>query len=319
MDYRNLRDLKVSAVGFGCMGFSHGYGALPERKESIDLIRYAYDLGCNFLDTAEGYGNGHNEELVGSALKPMRNKVIIATKFKLSDEETDVYNCIKKHLQASLSRLQTDYVDLYYWHRINRNISLREVAKALGKLINEGLIRGWGLSQANADDISTAQSETPLSAVQNEFSMMERMYEKEVIPLCEELNIGFVPFSPLGSGFLSGKYRPDDKYQGDDVRRVITRFTPANMLSNQPLIDLLEKYANKKKASKAQIAIAWMLMKYPHLVPIPSMRTQERIVENLGAADIVFRKEEIEKLDQDLERIKIYGNRTDEDIATLYK
>ena len=245
MKTRKLRDLEVSAVGYGCMGFSHGYGALPPKQEAIRLMRMAYDLGCTHYDTAEGYGNGANEELVGEALKPIRHHVTIATKLHLSSGE-NLAQQVEDRLDASLKRLQTDYVDLYYQHRNEARIPDEEVAGIMGKLIQKGKIRGWGQSQTSPEEIRRANAVTPLTAIQSEYSMMERMFEKEVIPTCKELGIGFVAFSPMASGFLSGKYTTDMSYTGDDVRRVITRFSKDNVTANQPLLDMLNEISAKK-------------------------------------------------------------------------
>lgn len=308
--------LTVSAVGMGCMGFSHGYGPGPERSEAIELIRTAYEMGCTFFDTAEGYADGENEELVGEAVKPFRHHIVLATKLHIP-EEGDVETAIRSHLEASLKRLGTDYVDLYYQHRVSKKISVEEVAGVMGKLIDEGMIRGWGQSQATEEQLRRAHAVTPITAIQSEYSMMERMFEKDVIPACQELGIGFVPFSPLGAGFLSGQYHSGDSYTGDDVRRVITRFYRENMEANQPLLDLLRDFAAQKGATPAQIALAWMLHKWDFLVPIPGMRKLKRLKENLGAADVALTQQEFCQLEEQLDAIKIYGNRTDEDIAKL--
>lgn len=284
----NHGNLEVSAIGFGCMGLSHGYGAVPEKEESIRLIRRAYELGCTFFDTAEGYGCGANEELVGEALKPIRDHVIIATKFASFSDQRDgklipkrfTPQQIREHLEASLQRLQTDCIDLYYQHRVSPD-NVEEVAYCMGELIQEGKIRGWGQSQSTADQIRQAHAITPLTAVQCEYSMMERMFEWEVIPTCEELGIGFVPFSPLASGFLSGKISAGNKYEGDDVRRAITRFKDENILANQPLLDLITRFATLKSATPAQISLAWMLHKKDFIVPIPGTKREERLIENL--------------------------------------
>lgn len=201
--------LTVSAVGLGCMGFSHGYGPGPDREESIRLIRTAYELGCTFFDTAESYAAGENEKLVGEAIKPFRKNIILATKLHIP-EDRDLETVIREHLDASLERLGTDYVDLYYQHRVNKNIPVEEVAGVMGKLIDEGKIRSWGQSQATEEEVRRSHAVTPITAIQSEYSMMERMFEKDVIPACQELGIGFVPFSPLGGGFLSGKYTSKD-------------------------------------------------------------------------------------------------------------
>ena len=311
--------LTVSAIGMGCMGFSHGYGSGPDNNAAIALMRQAHELGCTFYDTAEGYADGANEILVGKALKPFRHKIVLATKFHIEPPAAGhtLLEDIKAHLAASLDRLQTDTIDLYYLHRINPAVPLEDIAEAMGVLIREGHIRSWGISQATEAQVRLCHSITPLTAVQNEYSIMERMFEKDVLPACEELGIGFVPFSPLGAGFLSGKYTPQDEYHGDDVRRVITRFHKDNMAANQPLLDWLHAIADAKDATPAQIALAWLLKKSTCVVPIPGMRKPERIVENLGAAAVVLSDEELAAMDAQLADITIYGNRTDEDIMTL--
>ena len=309
--------LEVSAVGYGCMGLSHGYGAVPEHDEAIRLIRKAYELGCTFFDTAEEYGAGHNELLVGEAIEPFRDKSVLATKLHLNSSEGDTETVIRRHLEESMKRLRTDYIDLYYQHRIEEDDKVEEVAEVMGKLVKEGKIRGWGQSQATPDQIRRAHAIAPLTAIQSEYSMMERMFEKEVIPTCEELGIGFVAFSPIASGFLSGKYTNRSTYSGDDVRRVITRFSKENVEANQPLLDLLHKVAAAKNATPAQISLAWMLHKKDFIVPIPRMRRDERIIENLGAADVELTDKEFEQIEAELAKIEIHGNRTDEDIAKL--
>lgn len=316
--------LEVSAVGYGCMGLSHGYGETPEKDEAIALMRNAYELGCNFFDTAEAYGAGENEKLVGEGIAPIRQNLILATKFRIyPDEEVStmpqLMKAVESHLDASLKRLKTDYVDLYYQHRVSKQIPVEAIAWCMGELIKKGKIRGWGQSQSTAEQIRLAHAVTPMTAVQSEYSMMERTFEKEVIPACGELGIGFVPFSPLGSGFLSGKYTPAQEYKGDDVRRVITRFEKENMVANQPLLDLLHLFAQEKNATPAQISLAWMLHKYKFLVPIPGSRKPERIAENLHAADLELTPEEFNRIEAELDNIEIHGNRTDEDIARLYQ
>lgn len=317
MKTRFLRDLKVSAIGYGCMGLSHGYGVVPERSESIRLIQSAFDLGCTFFDTAESYGAGENERLVGEAVKPFRHKIVLATKLHLNKRDGNTAAVIRRHLEASLKRLGTDYVDLYYQHRIEDDEMVEEVAAVMGDLIREGKIRGWGQSQATEEQVRRANAVTPLLAIQSEFSMMERMFEKDVIPACEELGIGFVPFSPLASGFLSGKYTKEQTYEGDDVRRVITRFAPENMERNQPLLDLLQSLAREKGATLAQISLAWMLHKKDFIVPISGMRKKERMEENFGADGVTLAAREYEMLEKSLAGITLYGNRTDKDIAKL--
>ena len=319
MKYRTLgkSGIKISAVGYGCMGLSHGYGAVPEHEEAIRLIRKAKELGCTFFDTAEVYGAGHNELLTGEAIEPFRNDVVLATKFFCTTAEGDLESAIRRHLDASLRRLRTDHIDLYYQHRIEEDDQIEKVAEVMGKLISEGLIGGWGQSQSTADQIRRAHSVTPLTAVQCEYSMMERSFEREVIPACEELGIGFVAFSPLASGFLSGKYSSKTTYPGDDVRRVITRFAQENVIANQPLLDLLYRYAESKGVTAAQLSLAWMLKKKDFIVPIPGMRRDERIAENLGAADVELTDIEFAAIEQELAKVEIHGNRTDADIAKL--
>ena len=324
MQVRKLRDIEVSAVGMGCMGFSHGYGAVPPEEESIRLIHKAFDLGCTFFDTAEAYGPFVNEELVGKAVKPFRDKIILTTKFVpvfQPGQEIPEGKLSKKGvtnaLNDSLKRLQTDYIDIYYQHRVPIDSNVEEVAQWMGEFIKEGKIRAWGQSQSTVEQIRKAHAITPLTAIQNEYSMMERMFERDVIPTCKELNIGFVAFSPMASGFLSGKYDKNTQYKGDDVRRVITRFAPENVEKNQPLLYLLHEVANKKGITPAQISLAWMLKKYDFVVPIPGMRKDERVIENLGAAGIELTDAEFEKIEKELDKITIYGNRTDEDIHKL--
>ena len=316
--------MAVSAVGMGCMGFSHGYGATPAEEEAIRLIRKAYELGCTFFDTAEGYGPYVNEELVGKAVAPFRDRIVLATKFSpiaLAGQDLPEGKLsrkgIRKALEDSLRRLGTDYVDLYYQHRVPEGSNVEEVALWMGELIREGKIRGWGQSQSSEEQIRRAHGVTPITAVQSEYSMMERMFEKDVIPACEELGIGFVPFSPLASGFLSGKYNKETTYSGDDVRRVITRFARENVEANQPLLDLLHRYAQAKKATPAQISLAWMLHKKDFIVPIPGMRREERVIENLGAAEVSLTDEEVDSLERELGKITLHGNRTDKDIERL--
>ena len=312
-------NLEVSAVGLGAMGFSHGYGPGPSDDEAIDLMRKAFDLGCTFYDTAEGYAAGENERLVGRALAPIRRQVVIATKFFLAGplSRAQLGSQIRAHLDASLARLGTDHVELYYQHRVPDAIPVEDVAAVMGELIAEGRILGWGQSQATEEQIRRAHAITPLTAIQSEYSMMERMFEKDVSPACEELGIGFVPFSPLASGFLSGKVTANDTHTGDDVRRVITRFRKDNIRANQPLLDLFNAFAKEKGATPAQISLAWMLHKKDFIVPIPGSRRIERIEENLGAADVDLTHEEFARIEAELAKIEMHGNRTDEDIARL--
>lgn len=317
--------LEVSAIGMGCMGFSHGYGAVPSEGESIRLMRKAYDeYGCTLFDTAEVYATYANEELVGKALKPIRDNVILTTKFMpvfLPGQEIPEGKLSRKGLrnalESSLKRLQTEYIDLYYEHRVPEDSDPAEVAFWMGELIQEGKIRAWGQSEPTAEQIRIAHAVTPLAAVQNEYSLMQRRPEQEVLATCEELGIGFEAYSPMGGGFLSGKYDKDTKFTGDDVRRVITRYNRENMEANQPLLDLLRAYAAEKQATPAQLALAWLLHKKDFIVPIPGMRKDERLAENFGAADVALSPEELAGIDKALGKIAIHGDRKDSDIVKL--
>lgn len=327
MKKRKLHDLEVSEIGMGCMRFSHGYGAVPEESYSIEAIRKAHDYGCNFFDTAEVYGYqqfefGHNERLVGKALESFRKDIVLATKLHLATEEPEqdgsLYNTIRRHLEASMERLRTDYIDLYYLHRVNPDIPVEDVAEVMGKLIKEGLIRGWGMSMVNMEFLERVQNITPLSVVQNIYSMVDRDYEKKVIPYCVEHDIGFVAFSPMASGFLSGKVTTETQFGFDDVRVWVPQMKKENLIANQPVLDLISGYAEDKNVTKAQIALAWMLKKYPHVVPIPGSRNQERIIENLGAWNVQISDTEFSALDKALSDITIHGSRKDVGFDTKY-
>lgn len=317
---RKLGELTVSPIGMGCMGFSHGYGDIPSEDYSIEAIRKAYEFGCTFFDTGEGYGPnllpenlGHNERIVGKAVKDFRENIVLATKLHLSTKEVQengLYQTIHKHLEGSLKRLQTDYVDLYYLHRINPDIEVEEVAKVMGRLIEEGLIRGWGLSQVSAETIARAHTITPVSAVQNIYSMVERGIEEDVIPYCLDHNIGIVPFSPIASGFLSGKVTSQTDFShSDDVRKYVPQLQKENIKANQPILDLLDEYAQKKNATKAQLSLAWMLHKYPNVVPIPGSKNQGRILENLGAWNVELSDDEFASMEKALNSIEVHGHR----------
>lgn len=318
MEKRKLGKIEVSAIGMGCMGFSHGYGKVPERTYSIEAIRQAADSGCTLFDTAETYGRemfypGHNEELVGEALHPYRDHAVIATKMHLSNEEAasgkSFYEIAAEHLEASLKRLRTDYVDLYYLHRINELVPVEKVAEGMGRLIEKGLIRGWGLSQVSAETLDRANRVTPVSAVQNIYSMVERGIEKDVLPYCLAHGIGVVPFSPIASGFLSGKVKAGTDFSGDDVRKFVPQLSDENLAANQPVLDVLERFAEEKHATKAQISLAWILYGFPNTVPIPGSKNKERILENLRAADVVLTPQEFRLLQDALDRCRIYGQR----------
>lgn len=318
MKTRFLRELEVSEIGMGCMGFSHGYGKAPEESYAITAIQKAHDFGCTFFDTAEGYGReqfyaGHNEEIVGKALRPFRKEVVLATKFHIGTPKAqtseDLYEAVRAHLEASMKRLQTDYIDLYYLHRLNERIPVEEIAGVMGRLIKEGLIRGWGLSQISLETLKKANEVTPLSAVQNIYSMVERDCEKEIFPYCMEQNIGVVPFSPIASGLLSGKVTTETKFEGDDVRKFVPQLAKENIAANQPILDLLADFSSRKNATYAQISLAWMLHKYPNVVPIPGSKNQERILENLGACNVTLTGEEFAELEKVLNACTVYGHR----------
>lgn len=319
MRTRKLGDLSVSEVGMGCMAFSHGYGKIPPEEYSIEAIQNAYQHGCTLFDTAEIYspnlaGIGHNERIVGKALKDVRKNVVLATKLFLDRSEVkrggSVYKAVRRHLEDSMDRLRTDMVDLYYLHRTNGSVRIEDVAEAMGMLIEDGLIRGWGLSQVDVDIIDRAQNVTPLSAIQNIYSMVERDMEKAVIPYCMEHGIGVVPFSPIASGLLSGKITTETKFESnDDVRNWVPQLSRANIAGNQPIIDLLKEYAAMKNATSAQISLAWMLHKYSNVVPIPGSKNKERIIENLDASEVELTREEFHSLEVALNQCKVYGHR----------
>lgn len=316
MKTRKIGSLEVSAVGMGCMGFSHGYGAVPEESYSIEAIHKAYDLGCTFFDTAESYGTeqfwpGHNEQLVGKALEPFRKEIVLATKFHIHDNElgAPLYDTIRQHLEASMEKLRTDYIDLYYLHRTNPDVPVEDIAVVMGRLIKEGLIRGWGLSQVSAETLAKAHQAAPVTAVQNLYNMLERDCEQEIFPYCIENHIGVVPFSPIASGFLSGKVTVDTKFEGDDVRKFVPQLSRENLVANQPILDILAKFSSDKGATNAQISLAWMLRKYPNVVPIPGSKNQERILENLGGGSVELTDSEFTALEAALDQCKVYGHR----------
>jgi len=308
---RKLRDIEVSTIGFGCMGFSCMYGEKTPDEEAIKIIREAYNIGYTFFDTAEIYGKGQNEILVGKALKDIRDKVQIATKFTIYSND-NIEGQMRTRIKNALERLQTTYVDILYLHRTVDNINLEEIARVMGLFIKEGIIKGWGLSQVDAATIRRAHAITPLTAVQSEFSIVERGNEDEVIPLCKELNIGFVPFSPLASGYLSGKVKKEDTYEKTDVRSILVRFEKENIEKNQPFIDLLNKYAKEKNATPAQIALAWMIKKHSNIVPIPASRKIERITENFNALKVQLTDNDVSRIEDELKNMTFYGDRSSE-------
>lgn len=314
------KDLKVSAVGLGCMGMSHAYGSPADKNEMCALIAQAVDLGYNFFDTAELYGtaeNPHdNEELLGKALKPYRDKVIVATKFGIKfDENCKAVNrsiipdskpsVIRNSVEGSLKRLDTDHIDLYYQHRLDPDVPIEEVAGVMSDLIKEGKITHWGLSEATEDTIRRANAVCPVTAIQNRYSMMARHYEP-LFPVLEELGIGFVAFSPLANGFLSGKYNEKSKFEKDtDYRSVMPQFKAEAVKKNQKLLEHLNSLAKEKNATSAQISLAWMLCKKPYIVPIPGTRKSNRLIENAGSAEIELTNEEVASIDKTLSNIEM--------------
>ena len=326
MQYRTLgSDLTVSAVGLGCMGMSHAYGAPADKKEMTELLAQAVDLGYTFFDTAEVYGTPEhphdNEELVGAALKPYRDKIVLATKFGIHfDMSSTATNkplvpdsrpeVIRASVEASLKRLGTDHIDLYYQHRLDPKIPIEEVAGVMADLIREGKITHWGLSEATEDTIRRAHAVCPVTAIQNRYSMMARWYES-LFPVLEELHIGYVAFSPLANGFLSGKYDKSSRFDaGTDYRSVMPQFQPENIDRNHDLLTLLQKLAEQNNATPAQISLAWMLCKKPYLVPIPGTRRLSRLLENAGAADVTLSAEEVSDIDEALngmEMSEVFG------------
>ena len=318
MNYRKLGNLTISSIGLGCMGMSQSYGAPADKKEMRELIAAAVDMGITHFDTAEVYGTPDdphdNEKLVGAALAPYRDKVVLATKFgihfdmSLLKQGKSPIVCdarpetIRRSVDASLQRLGTDYIDLYYQHRVDPKIPAEEVAGVMADLIQEGKIRHWGISEATEEDIRRAHAVCPLTAVQNRYSMMARAYES-LFPVLEERNIGFVAFSPFANGVLTGAYDASSTFEAGDMRVNMPQFTAAAMEENQSLLTLLRDLAEKKDATSGQIALAWMLCKKPYIVPIPGTRKHSRLVENAGAADIVLTPEEVAAIDARLESI----------------
>jgi aryl-alcohol dehydrogenase-like predicted oxidoreductase len=306
--------LAVSAIGLGCMGMSHGYGPESDKKEMISLIHAAIDLGVTFFDTAEVYGPFTNEELVGEALAPFKGKVVIATKFgiKMVDGKQVLDSQpehIRQSVEGSLKRLKVDAIDLLYQHRVDPDVSIEEMAGVVQDLIQEGKVKYWGLSEAGVQTIRRAHAVQPLTAIQSEYSMMWRRPEEELLPALEELGIGFVPFSPLGKGFLTGRFDKNSIFVSSDFRSIVPRFTPENLDANQVLVNLIKEVAAGKNATPAQIALAWVLAQKPWIVPIPGTRKLARLEENLGAAGVELAPEELRDLNNALSKIKISGDR----------
>jgi len=319
-------DLEVSAIGLGCMGMTFAYGPPGDKQEMISLIRSAVERGVTFFDTAEVYGPFTNEELVGEALAPLRKQVVIATKFGFkpdSKPETRWSNLdsrpehIKQVAEASLKRLRTDVIDLFYQHRVDPDVPIEDVAGAVKELIDQGKVKHFGLSEAGVQTIRRAHAVQPVTAVQNEYSLWFRDPEKELLPALEELGIGFVPYSPLGRGFLTGKMNENTTFDSSDFRNMLPRFTPEARKTNQALVDLLGEIAKRKKATPARIALAWLLAQKPWIVPIPGTTKLRRLEENLGAAEIELTADDLREIESAASKIKVKGARYPERLEQM--
>jgi len=318
-------NLEVSAIGLGCMGLSFGYGPAVDKQQGISLIRAALERGVTFFDTAEVYGPFTNEELVGEALAPFRAQVVIATKFGFKIDSTSGKQVgldsrpehIKEIAEASLKRLKTDVIDLFYQHRVDTNVPIEDVAGAVKELIQQGKVRHFGLSEAGVQTIRRAHKVQPVAALQSEYSLWFREPEKEVMPTLEELGIGFVPFSPLGKGFLTGKINEDTKFDKTDFRNIVPRFTPENRKANQAVVDLVRQLAERKKATPAQIALAWLLAQKPWIVPIPGTTKLERLEENVGAVRVELTSHDLREIDSAASKITVQGARYPEELQKL--
>jgi aryl-alcohol dehydrogenase-like predicted oxidoreductase len=318
-------NLEVSAIGLGCMGMSFGYGPAADKSEMISLIRSAVERGVTFFDTAEVYGPFTNEELVGEALAPLRDEVVIATKFGFKLDPTTGKQAgldsrpehIKEVADASLKRLKTNVIDLFYQHRVDPNVPIEDVAGAVKDLIQQGKVKHFGLSEAGVQTIRRAHAVQPVAALQSEYSLWWREPEAEVILTLAELGIGFVPFSPLGKGFLTGKISEDTRFDKTDFRNIVPRFTPENRKTNHALVDLIGKFAQQKKATPAQIALAWLLAQKPWIVPIPGTTKLHRLEENIGAAAVELTPEDLRQLEAAASKISVQGARYPEELQKL--
>lgn len=321
MQKRKLGSLEVSALGLGCMGMSYGYGPAADKQEMISLIRAAVEHGVTFFDTAEVYGPFKNEELVGEALAPLRDQVVIATKFGFkigpNGEQVGVDSRpehVKEVAEASLKRLKTDRIDLFYQHRVDIDVPIEDVAGAVKELIDEGKVKHFGLSEAGVQTIRRAHAVQPLAALQSEYSLWWRRPEEEILPALKELGIGFVPFSPLGRGFLTGKIDENTTFDSSDFRNKVPRFTPEARKANQTLVELLRSIGERKHATPAQIALAWLLAQRPWIVPIPGTTKLHRLEENIGAASIDLTADDLREIDAAASEIKVQGARYPEEM-----
>jgi aryl-alcohol dehydrogenase-like predicted oxidoreductase len=328
MEKRKLgkSNLEVSAIGLGCMGMSFGFGPPGDKKEMISLIRSAVERGVTFFDTAEVYGPFTNEELVGEALAPVREQVVIATKFGFIPDPNGGTRWIgldsrpehiKPVAEASLKRLRTDVIDLFYQHRVDPNVPIEDTAGAVKDLIQQGKVRHFGLSEAGVGTIRRAHKVQPVAALQSEYSLWWREPEAEVLPALEELGIGFVPFSPLGKGFLTGKISEDTQFDKTDFRNIVPRFTPENRKTNRAVVDLIGEFAHQKKATPAQIALAWLLAQKPWIVPIPGTTKLHRLEENIGAAAVELTRDDLRQLETATSKIAVQGARYPEELQKM--
>jgi aryl-alcohol dehydrogenase-like predicted oxidoreductase len=318
-------NLEVSALGLGCMGMSFGYGPAGDKQEMISVIRAAVEHGVTFFDTAEVYGPYTNEELVGEALAPFREQVVIATKFGFNIDPTTGKQAglnsrpehIKEVAEASLQRLRTDVIDLFYQHRVDSDVPIEDTAGAVKELIQQGKVKHFGLSEAGVQTIRRAHKVQPVTALQSEYSLWWREPEAEVMPTLEELGIGFVPFSPLGKGFLTGKIGEDTEFDKSDFRNLVPRFTPENRKANRAVVDLIGEFAKEKKATAAQIALAWLLAQKPWIVPIPGTTKLHRLEENIGAVAVELTSAELKQLEVAASKIPVQGARYPEQLQKL--
>ena len=318
--------LEVSALGLGCMGMSASYGRIPDKQEMIALLRAAVERGITFFDTAEVYGPFTNETLVGEALSPVRNEVVIATKFGFKLDPTGQRTWlgvdsrpehIKEVAEASLRRLKTDYIDLFYQHRVDPDVPIEDVAGAVKELIDAGKVRHFGLSEPGLETIRRAHAVQPVTAIQNEYSLWTRTPEADVLPLLEELGIGFVPYSPLGRGFLTGKIDESTTFESSDFRNILPRFSAEARKANQTLVDLLKSIGARKNATPAQIALAWLLAQKPWIVPIPGTTKLNRLEENIGAAQVELSKDDLREIDNAASKIRVEGARYPEELQQM--
>jgi aryl-alcohol dehydrogenase-like predicted oxidoreductase len=318
--------LEVSAIGLGCMGISYGYGPAMERQEAISLLRTAVERGVNFFDTAEAYGPFANEELVGEALAPLRDRVVIATKFGFKLDpgtERGIVGLdsrpehVREVAEASLRRLKVETIDLFYQHRVDPEVPIEDVAGAVKELIGEGKVKHFGLSEAGAQTVRRAHAVQPVAALQSEYSLWWREPEEEILPTLEELGVGFVPFSPLGKGFLTGKIDESTTFDSKDFRNIVPRFTPEARKANQAVVELLGRIAGQKQATPAQVALAWLLAQKPWIVPIPGTTKLHRLEENIGAAEVELTPEDLRQIDDAASKITVQGARYPENLQRM--